>query len=79
MFDLKRMNVRIATIIGIRYYVNQFGGGTMFIKTIIETILYLGLASAILAGVLFGETTLPGVVLIGIIIMVIISIKATQQ
>jgi hypothetical protein len=51
----------------------------MFIKTIIETILYLGLASAILAGVLFGETTLPGVVLIGIIIMVIISIKATQQ
>jgi hypothetical protein len=51
----------------------------MFIKTIIEMILYLGLASAILAGVLFGETTLSVVVLIGIIIMVIISIKATQQ
>ena len=50
----------------------------MFIKTIIEMILYLGLVSAILAGVLFSETTLPGVALIGIIIMVIISIKATQ-
>ena len=51
----------------------------MFLKTIIEMILYLGLASAILTGVLFGETTLSVVVLIGIIIMVIISIKATQQ
>ena len=50
----------------------------MFLKTIIETILYLGLASAILAGTLFSEITLPGVVLIGIIIMVIISIKVTQ-
>ena len=50
----------------------------MFIKTIIEMILYLGLASAILAGILFSEITLTGVVLIGIIIMVIISIKATQ-
>ena len=50
----------------------------MFIKTIIEMILYVGLASAILAGILFSEITLTGVVLIGIIIMVIISTKATQ-
>ena len=50
----------------------------MFLKTIIEMILYLGLASAILAGILFSEITLSGVVLIGIIIMVIISTKATK-
>ena len=50
----------------------------MFIKTIIEMILYLGLASAILAGILLSEITLSGVVLIGIIIIVIISTKATQ-
>ena len=50
----------------------------MFIKTIIEMILSLGLASAILAGTLFSEITLSVVALIGIIIMVIISIKATQ-
>ena len=50
----------------------------MFLETIIEMILYLGLASAILAGTLFSEITLSVVALIGIIIMVIISIKATQ-
>ena len=50
----------------------------MFIKTIIEMILYLGLASAILAGILFSEITLSVAGIIGVIIMVIISIKATQ-
>ena len=50
----------------------------MLIKTIIETILYVGLASIILSGIIFSDITLSGVVLIGVIIMVIISVKATQ-